>query len=122
MQCDIYTFFFTLLWKGNFDGSDKELEKLLSVSSDIISNEIFLSGYTIEEIPDIFSDSVKKAICSQADFISNNGGIEALNNHIQSVTVGKFSCTASSETFNLSDLCNQAVSYLIPTGLLYRGI
>lgn len=114
--------FYKNIWKGNFDGSDKELEKLLSVSSDIISNEIFLSGYTIEEIPDIFSDSVKKAICSQADFISNNGGIEALNNHIQSVTVGKFSCTASFETFNLSDLCNQAVSYLIPTGLLYRGI
>lgn len=87
--------FYKNIWKGNFDGSDKELEKLLSVSSDIISNEIFLSGYTIEEIPDIFSDSVKKAICSQADFISNNGGIEALNNHIQSVTVGKFSFVQS---------------------------
>ena len=54
--------FYKNIWKGNFDGSDKELEKLLSVSSDIIDNEIFLSGYTIEEIPDIFSDSVKKAI------------------------------------------------------------
>ena len=115
--------FYKNIWKGNFDGSDEELEKLLSVSSDIIGNEIFLSGHTIDEIPDIFSDSVKKAICSQADFINNNGGVDAVScNQIQSATVGKFSYTSSSEKCNLSDLCNQAVSYLIPTGLLYRGI
>ena len=28
--------FYKNIWKGNFDGSDEELEKLLSISSDII--------------------------------------------------------------------------------------
>ena len=112
-------------WKGSFDGSDEELEKLLEFSADTVNNTIFLSGYKVDTVPDIFSENVKKAVCSQADFINNNGGIEALScNQIQSATVGKFSYTASSSSENssLSELCSQAVSYLIPTGLLYRGI
>ena len=117
--------FYKNIWKGAFDGADEELELLLMRSADIVNAEIYLTGLTVETVPDIFADNVRKAVCSQADFISSNGGIEALSfNQIQSATVGKFSYTASQSSDNgsLSKLCSQAISYLIPTGLLYRGI
>ena len=114
-------------WNRSFDGNDEELEKLLEISTDIVNNAIFLSGYTVQTVPDIFADNVRKAVCSQVDFIFNNGGIEALSlNQIHSASIGKFSYTASSssssENDTLSELCSQAVTYLLPTGLLYRGI
>lgn len=117
--------FYKNIWKGAFDGTDEELEILLMRSADIVNSEIYPTGLTVKTAPDIFSDNVRKAVCSQADFINNNGGVEALScNQIQSATVGKFSYTVSQSSDNdsLSELCSQAMSYLMPTGLLYRGL
>lgn len=112
-------------WCGSFDGTDEELSLLLSRAADIVNNAIAFSGYTADNVPDIFRVRVYKAVCSHADYIDNNGGLEGLtDNAYNSVSLGKFSYSANTSDnkgFDSITLCPLAQEYLVPTGLLYRG-
>lgn len=118
------TYFYENTWKGTFDGTREELLLLLSRSADIINNEISLSGYTVETVPDIYKDRVCKAVCAQADFIDANGGIESLSDGgFSSAALGKFSYSSgNTESVKAAAICPLACGYLAPTGLLYRGV
>lgn len=110
-------------WGGTFDGSERELETLLSRASDVIDNAIYLSGKSVADSSD---SRVLKAICAQADYIISCGGIDCMNeNGGGSVTLGKFSYSdggGGSSSALPCFLCEQAETYLLPTGLLYKGV
>lgn len=116
--------FYISVWLGAFDGTDEELELLLSRSCDIVNNAIAFSGYTVETVPEIHKDRVYRAICSHADYIDSIGGVECLSeNGYSSASLGKFSySTDSSGNTSAFNLCPLAREYLAPTGLLYRGV
>lgn len=118
-----YAEYYNEVWHGCFEGSAEDFSVLLKRACDIVSNAIFLSGYTADTVPEIFRKNVLDAVCSQIDFIDINGGADALaSERIQSASIGKFSYTAGNSDSSISALCPLAFSYLIPTGLLYRGI
>lgn len=92
----------------------------------------FFDTHTIDDLPlpaDILN--VKKAICAQIEWFIDAGGVEELANSKQAagevshVTVGKFSYDktgAASLPRSTAQRSNAAISYLRPTGLLYRGV
>lgn len=118
--------YYTDTWHGSFDGTTEELTLLLSRATDTIDNAIFLTGYTVDTVPTTWQDRVYKAVCSQADYIDSNGGVDSMTDgSYGSVSLGKFSYSANSKTggtSNSTSLCDMAVNYLLPTGLLYRGV
>lgn len=117
--------FYKSTWCGSFDGTDEELSQLLSRAVDIVNNAISFSGYTVNTVPEIYRARVYKAVCSHADYIENNGGLESLtDNAYNSVSLGKFSYSANTSDnkgFDSITLSPLAQEYLVPTGLLYRG-
>ena len=116
--------FYRSTWQGAFDGTDEELSVLLSRAADVIDNEIYLSGETVEDIPEMYSNRVYKAVCAQAEYIESSGGADGMNDvGYSSVSLGKFSYSGGSgESSGAScTVCQQARQYLLPTGLLYKG-
>ncbi len=109
-------------WHGTFDGSEEELTLLLSRARDIIDNAIYLSGVTVDTVPDVHRERVYKAVCAQADRIEANGGVGTLTESgCSSLSLGQFSCSVDL-TGSLEPLCLLSYEYLHPTGLLYRGL
>lgn len=110
-------------WGGRADGTERELKTLVSRAVDVIDNAIYLSGKTVAESTD---SRVFKAVCAQADYILSCGGIDCMNeNGGGSVSLGKFSYSEGSgggSSASACTLCEQAREYLIPTGLLYKGV
>lgn len=119
--------FYKTEWNPDFDGTDEELTKLLSRAADVVNQSICLSGYTVETVPEKLRPAVSKAVCAQADYIESCGGVESLTEGAySSVSLGKFSYSgggsASGESASGASLCILAERYLLPTGLLYRGV
>lgn len=115
-------------WQGNFDSGNDALNVLLSRASDVVNSNIYLTGLTVETIPEELRTAVYKAVCAQADYIEYNGGVAAMsdNGDMSSVSLGKFSYSGGtqggSSAKSATQLCVQAEDYLRPTGLLYRGV
>ena len=120
------TEFYKNVWGGDFGGSDEELAALLSRAEIIVNNAVTMSGVTVETAPDTLQKPLYSAVCAQADYISENGGISALSesNSGGSVSLGRFSYSGGSSEGggSLFSLCPQAVSLLECTGLLYKGV
>lgn len=85
-----------------------------------------LSASAFAKMPGQLQDLVKKAVCAQIEYIDANGQSELYtSNGIQSAGLGKFSYTAGGTIDNSmtgSRYAPLAISYLAPTGLLYRGV
>ena len=79
-------------------------------------------------MPEIWRTAAQNAVCAQAEFILENGGVPALSETTDggSVTLGKFSYSGGGGTASggsaVNSLCIQALALLEPTGLLYRGV
>lgn len=118
--------YYTDTWGGSFSGTDGEFNALLSRSIDVVDNAIFLTGVTVATVPTIWQDRVYKAVCSQIDYIDSNGGVDSMTDgSYGSVSLGKFSYSADTTggaNGSATKLCDMATSYLLPTGLLYRGV
>ena len=112
---------------GAWADSD-ELTAALRRAEIIVDGEIFPSGYTVSTAPVAWREAARNAVCAQAEFILENGGVSALSDTADggAVSLGKFSysggggSSAGSSAVNL--LCGQALALLEPTGLLYRGV
>lgn len=108
--------------------SENDLDKLLPRAYDIVNNAVYLSGYTAEAVPEFISEAVKNAICAETDYLYGHGGIEGLSSgeSAGSMSLGAFSYSdgkAESMTADrLSIICAQARSFLLPTGLLRKGV
>lgn len=116
-------------YSGNWGGwSDtEELTAALRRAEIIVDREIFPSGYTVSTVPEIWRTAAQNAVCAQAEFILENGGVSALSETTDggSVSLGKFSYSgggSSSGGSAVNSLCGQALALLEPTGLLYRGV
>lgn len=86
-----------------------------------------MCGYKIsrkgfENLIEFEQTAIKKAICMQISFLSQNGGIDGMNENISSMTIGKFSYTANTNANSNTIYANMVYQYLAPTGLLYNGI
>lgn len=118
--------FYISEWGGDFGGSDEELKALLFRAEIIVNNAVMMSGVTVETAPEALKKPLYSAVCAQADYIAENGGVAALSeqNSGGSVTLGKFSCSGGNAQGggSLCGLCPQAVSLLECTGLLYKGV
>lgn len=120
-------------WGGWAD--TEELTAALKRAEIIVDREIFPSGYTVSTVPEVWRTAAQNAVCAQAEFILENGGVSALSETTDggSVTLGKFSysgggspagggSSGSSGGSAANSLCAQALALLEPTGLLYRGV
>ncbi len=118
---------------GGWTDSD-ELTAALKRAELIVDREIFPSGYTVAATPKVWRTAAQNAVCAQAEFILENGGVSALSETTDggSVTLGKFSysgggspaggSSGNSGGSAANSLCAQALALLEPTGLLYRGV
>lgn len=113
-------------WDAAFDGDRDELNAILRRAEAVVDGAIFLSGITVESAPECFRVRLEMAVCAQAEYILENGGVSALSEDDSggSVSLGKFSYSGSSSGARGSAcaLCLQAASMLEPTGLLYKGV
>ena len=113
-------------WGGWADTD--ELTDALRRAEIIVDREIFPSGYTVSTMPEVWRTAAQNAVCAQAEFILENGGVPALSETTDggSVSLGKFSysggSSGSSGVSAVNSLCAQALALLEPTGLLYRGV
>lgn len=115
-------------WGGWADTD--ELTAALRRAEIIVDREIFPSGYTVSTVPGMWRTAAQNAVCAQAEFILENGGVSALSETTDggSVSLGKFSysCGGGSSGGSggsaVNSLCGQALALLEPTGLLYRGV
>lgn len=112
-------------WGGWADTD--ELTAALRRAEIIVDREIFPSGYTVSTVPEPWRTAAQNAVCAQAEFILENGGVSALSETTDggSVSLGKFSYSgggSSSGGSAVNSLCGQALALLEPTGLLYRGV
>lgn len=124
--------YYTENW-GSWTDSD-ELTAALRRAEIIVDREIFPSGYTVSTVPGTWRTAAQNAVCAQAEFILENGGVSALSETTDggSVTLGKFSYSGGGSPAGGSSggsggsagnsLCGQALALLEPTGLLYRGV
>lgn len=116
---------------GGWTDSD-ELTAALKRAELIVDREIFPSGYTVAATPEVWRTAAQNAVCAQAEFILENGGVPALSETTDggSVTLGKFSYSGGGTSGSAggsgssagNSLCGQALALLEPTGLLYRGV
>lgn len=112
---------------GGWADSD-ELTAALRRAEIIVDREIFPSGYTVSTVPGTWRTAAQNAVCAQAEFILENGGVSALSETTDggSVSLGKFSysggTSGSSGGSAVNSMCAQALALLEPTGLLYRGV
>ncbi len=122
------TEFYLNEWGGSFGDDNDALNICISRAVDVINNAIYLTGLTVETVPETLKTAVFKAVCAQVDYIEYNGGVTAMsdNGDMSSVSLGKFSYSGgsqgSSSAKSAFKLCEQAAEYLRPTGLLYRGV
>lgn len=113
-------------WGGWADTD--ELTAALRRAEIIVDREIFPSGYTVSTVPEAWRTAAQNAVCAQAEFILENGGVPALSETTDggSVSLGKFSYSGGSSGSSggsaVNSLCAQALALLEPTGLLYRGV
>lgn len=108
--------------------ADSELNEIIERASDVIDS---LTMYKIvnagglNNFPAFTQTLVKKAVCAQVMYMFNNGykGDATVSN----VSIGSFSYTSGtaenqSDKVNKLDLAPYVRGYLLPTGLLYRGV
>ncbi|MCY8867399.1 hypothetical protein MOE08_20325 [Bacillus spizizenii] len=114
--------------------SDEDLNRFIKRASDIIDQvtNFQLYGKDINKLPPLFRDLIMKATAAQVEFYVMKGGDAAVNagtNDMNSVSVGSFSySTGGGSSSNAGSgtqsarLSPSALSFLAPTGLLYRGV
>lgn len=112
-------------WGGGCSG--EKLPALLLRAEMIVNNAVMMSGVTVETAPEALKKPLYSAVCAQADYISENGGISALSESSSggSVSLGKFSYSgggSEGDGASLCALCPQSSAILETAGLLYRGV
>jgi hypothetical protein len=111
--------------------TDAEFGELGERASDVIDiitfNRIILAG-GLSTYEAATQAAVKKAVCAQVQYMQANGGIDTVigmsGSDIQSCSVGKFSYTRrqSGQAVGGIPVSPLIQTYLLTTGLLYRGL
>ncbi|WP_077735636.1 hypothetical protein [Bacillus sonorensis] len=124
-------------YKGTAAPSTADLERYIERASDVIDQVtgFKLYGGKFEELPEGFiKEMVMKATAAQVEFYVLKGGDAEVNagedNGMNSVSIGAFSYSNGSSggdsggSFgrDADRISPSALSFLTPTGLLYRGV
>lgn len=106
--------------------TEAEIASVLEISEQVIYNHTMGRSGKYDSYPADVQERIRKAICYQADYIFANGGKSFVDGTIpESATVGSFSYSlggaeGSGGAAEIA-LCNVSLTYLLPTGLMYRG-
>ncbi|MFI3206490.1 MAG: hypothetical protein R3Y33_04520 [Clostridia bacterium] len=111
--------FYSFVYLGqNFTVDSEDFETYESFASDDINS---LTSWQIEDIdtlPENIATLIKKAVCTQIDYLYDNGITES---NISSVGLGKFNYSKGNN--GTQKAYDKRVRRLLePTGLLYRGV
>lgn len=97
---------------------------------DMLTKQNISAAGGFDDLSDDAQAAVKKAVCAEVELLYQQGGIDALTGNAESgygsMSLGKFS--VSSNTGNKLEMINgipispMVRSYLLMTGLLYRGL
>lgn len=103
--------------------TEAEIASVLDISEQVIYNHTMGRSGRYADLPVDAQERIRKAILYQADYIFANGGKEFVDGTIpESATVGSFSYSLGGTDGAVEiALCNTSLSYLLPTGLMYRG-
>lgn len=114
-------------YRDVYKGADvyDDLGVLLDRASDIVRQHTLYRLDDVDSLPFFMQENVRKAVCAQAEFIDQNGGLEGLTTgSAASFSIGKFSMSAGSAGGGSGRSPAAAplmLSYLEAVGLLYRG-
>ena len=114
-------------WGGRWDGTEPELDRIIDVAEHIINNAAMNRLSNLSDYPESVQIDVKKAICSQTDYIIANGGMDYFtSDEFKSMTLGNFSYSVSDNSngngSKSTAICCVAETYLLSSGLMYRGL
>jgi len=106
--------------------SEAEVVSVLEISEQVIFSHTMGRSGNYDSYPANVQERIRKAVCYQADYIFANGGRSFIDGTIpESATVGSFSYSlgGSEKSGSAAEiaLCNVSLTYLLPTGLMYRG-
>lgn len=122
VDLDFYTNVYKEIATDDFD-------KLNVASQSIIEYLTLKGGTTLSNSP--FLVNIKNAICSQIEYLSQNGSLKALQGQntgdFKSESIGSYSYTRNNKNSDITYLNGIPVApmvftYLMPTGLLYCGV
>lgn len=113
-------------YKNEFKGlevPEGELERYIERASDAVDQvtNYVLYGRELERFAMFIQDQVKKATAAQVEYFVVNGGPVSVG-ELSQVSAGNFSYTEKDGGGKSKRVSPEALNYLRPTGLLYRGI
>lgn len=104
---------------------DGDLSVLLERASDIVRQNCNYVIDDIEKLPSFMQENLKKAVCSQAEFMELSGGADAfISAGYSGFRIGDFSMSGGNFSGNdpvSKGISPNMISYLEAAGLLYRG-
>lgn len=110
---------------GNGTAAEEDFPKLLSKASDVIDSatRAFYRFNDIEQDVPYLREQFKKAVAAQIDYFVDMG---ATSSHmlmsVQSVAIGRTNVSVGGGGKQGDILSGDAKMFLMPTGLLYRGV
>lgn len=110
-------------YRDTFKGTDtneEELRRTLDKAQDMVEMETIFDISLYSEV-----EELKKAICSQAEYIINNGGISEVcynDDIIKSVSTEGFSYSIEKNKNKYGKLCEIACKYMRLAGLMGKSI
>lgn len=115
-------------YKGAPVSDAAALSRMIERASDLIdqATNYVLYGADLTQFAPIIQDNVKKATAAQVEYLALND--ESINHgsNFSTVNVGSFSYSEGSKDTrgnrNEQRISPAVIEYLIPTGLLYRGV
>ncbi|MBO1515601.1 hypothetical protein [Metabacillus bambusae] len=110
-------------FKGTPISDQVAFDRLSSRASDLIDmvTNYVLHGVEFEQFAQLIQDNVKKATAAQVEYMFLQGGETSVHGGSpSSVRIGNFDYQDSGEGQQV--ISPIVISYLRPTGLLYRGV
>ena len=114
-------------YKGTYGGTvipDADFPARIIRGSLAIDRAVSFKIGTITDWPTFSQNQIKLAACAQADYDYQYGELSQAMNAVGSYSVGDISVSSSQSAGAVtgSGISGEAEAYLLPTGLLYRGV
>lgn len=114
-------------YKGTYGGTvipDADVPARLIRGSLAVDRATFFQIGTLTDQPTFAQNQIKLAACAQADYDYQYGELSQVVQAVGSYSIGDISVSPSQGAGSLtgSGISGEAEAYLLPTGLLYRGV
>lgn len=114
-------------YKGTYGGTvipDADFPAAMIRGSRDLDRATSFKIETLSEWPLFSQNQIKLAVCAQADYDYQYGELAQVAQAVGSYSIGDISVSSSQGAGSLtgSGISGEAEAYLLPTGLLYRGV